>query len=274
MADVQIENVIKRYANVQVMHGVDVDIKDGEFVALVGPSGCGKSILLRMLAFRPAAVIDDSLGPGDLQPVVPAQQEVVAGEVDAPVKKPADAAPAPLQADSSDPEPHAPAPAGPSPEPSPDPAPLCVQQAPVRAISEGGEGEGERQELSPSGWPRLLERLGLVGIVYNIASHCELRSDDDGVLRFILDENNATLFNDGHRQKIALALENYLERKVSVSITPGQVQAETPAQRQDRLARERQREAVASIEADPLLQKLITRFDGELDRSSIVPTDS
>ena len=50
MADVQIENVIKRYANVQVMHGVDVDIKDGEFVALVGPSGCGKSILLRMLA--------------------------------------------------------------------------------------------------------------------------------------------------------------------------------------------------------------------------------
>ncbi len=50
MADVKIENVIKRYANVQVMHGVDVDIKDGEFVVLVGPSGCGKSTLLRMLA--------------------------------------------------------------------------------------------------------------------------------------------------------------------------------------------------------------------------------
>jgi multiple sugar transport system ATP-binding protein len=50
MADVKIENVIKRYANVQVMHGVNVDIKDGEFVVLVGPSGCGKSTLLRMLA--------------------------------------------------------------------------------------------------------------------------------------------------------------------------------------------------------------------------------
>ncbi|WP_033069101.1 ABC transporter ATP-binding protein [Thalassospira australica] len=50
MADVKIENVIKRYANIQVMHGVDVDIKDGEFVVLVGPSGCGKSTLLRMLA--------------------------------------------------------------------------------------------------------------------------------------------------------------------------------------------------------------------------------
>ena len=50
MADVKIENVIKRYANIQVMHGVNVDIKDGEFVVLVGPSGCGKSTLLRMLA--------------------------------------------------------------------------------------------------------------------------------------------------------------------------------------------------------------------------------
>jgi DNA polymerase-3 subunit gamma/tau len=234
------------------------------------PRGGFEMILLRMLAFRPAAVIDDSLGPGDLQPVVPAQQEVVAGEVDAPVKKPAEAAPAPLQAESQGPASRAPEPVKPSPEPVPEPVPQCVEQAPVRAISEGGEGA----ELSPSGWPRLLERLGLVGIVYNIASHCELRSVDDGVLRFVLDDDNATLFNDGHRQKIGLALENYLERKVSVSITPGQVQAETPAQRQGRLARERQREAVASIEADPLLQKLITRFDGELDRSSIVPTDS
>jgi multiple sugar transport system ATP-binding protein len=32
------------------MHGVDVDIEDGEFVILVGPSGCGKSTLLRMIA--------------------------------------------------------------------------------------------------------------------------------------------------------------------------------------------------------------------------------
>lgn len=50
MANVQIDNVIKRYGSVQVMHGVSVDIEDGEFVVLVGPSGCGKSTLLRMLA--------------------------------------------------------------------------------------------------------------------------------------------------------------------------------------------------------------------------------
>ena len=50
MANVVIDNVVKRFAFVQVMHGVSVDIEDGEFVVLVGPSGCGKSTLLRMLA--------------------------------------------------------------------------------------------------------------------------------------------------------------------------------------------------------------------------------
>ena len=50
MAEVTIRNVVKRYGAVQVMHGVSVDIEDGEFVVLVGPSGCGKSTLLRMIA--------------------------------------------------------------------------------------------------------------------------------------------------------------------------------------------------------------------------------
>src|SRR5688572_28168660 len=50
MANVDIRNVTKRFGSVQVLHGVDVDINDGEFVVLVGPSGCGKSTLLRMIA--------------------------------------------------------------------------------------------------------------------------------------------------------------------------------------------------------------------------------
>ncbi|WP_440981660.1 ABC transporter ATP-binding protein [Shinella sumterensis] len=50
MATVEISNLKKAYGAVAVMHGVDVPIKDGEFVILVGPSGCGKSTLLRMIA--------------------------------------------------------------------------------------------------------------------------------------------------------------------------------------------------------------------------------
>jgi multiple sugar transport system ATP-binding protein len=50
MAGVSVRNIVKRYGSVQVIHGVDVEIADGEFVILVGPSGCGKSTLLRMIA--------------------------------------------------------------------------------------------------------------------------------------------------------------------------------------------------------------------------------
>jgi multiple sugar transport system ATP-binding protein len=50
MASVEIRDVKKAYGATQVIHGVSVDIRDGEFVVLVGPSGCGKSTLLRMIA--------------------------------------------------------------------------------------------------------------------------------------------------------------------------------------------------------------------------------
>ena len=50
MATVDIRDVRKSFGSFEVLHGVSVDIPDGEFVVLVGPSGCGKSTLLRMLA--------------------------------------------------------------------------------------------------------------------------------------------------------------------------------------------------------------------------------
>jgi multiple sugar transport system ATP-binding protein len=50
MATVAIRNVRKAFGSTEILHGVSVDIEDGEFVILVGPSGCGKSTLLRMIA--------------------------------------------------------------------------------------------------------------------------------------------------------------------------------------------------------------------------------
>ena len=50
MSSVTIRAVKKKYGSTDVLHGIDLDIQDQEFVVLVGPSGCGKSTLLRMIA--------------------------------------------------------------------------------------------------------------------------------------------------------------------------------------------------------------------------------
>ena len=50
MAKVEFRNVTKSYGNVEVIHGIDMLVADGEFIVIVGPSGCGKSTLLRMVA--------------------------------------------------------------------------------------------------------------------------------------------------------------------------------------------------------------------------------
>ncbi len=50
MARVSLRGVRKNYGVLQIIHGVSIDVADGEFVVIVGPSGCGKSTLLRMVA--------------------------------------------------------------------------------------------------------------------------------------------------------------------------------------------------------------------------------
>jgi len=77
MANVTIRGVRKSYGDVQVMHGVDLDIDDGEFVVFVGPSGCGKSTLLRMIAGL-EDISDGTVSIGDrvVNDVAPSKREV------------------------------------------------------------------------------------------------------------------------------------------------------------------------------------------------------
>jgi sn-glycerol 3-phosphate transport system ATP-binding protein len=50
MAEITIRDVRKNYGKTEIVHGVNLDIHDGEFIVILGPSGCGKSTLLRMVA--------------------------------------------------------------------------------------------------------------------------------------------------------------------------------------------------------------------------------
>ena len=77
MASVTLQNVEKDYGSLRILHGVDLEIADGEFVVLVGPSGCGKSTLLRMIAgLEDLSDGDLSIG-GQLMNDLPAAQRDV-----------------------------------------------------------------------------------------------------------------------------------------------------------------------------------------------------
>ena len=65
MATLELQNVRKSFGSIEVIHGVDVRIADGEFIVIVGPSGCGKSTLLRMVAGLETVTSGDVLIDGE-----------------------------------------------------------------------------------------------------------------------------------------------------------------------------------------------------------------
>jgi len=81
MASISLRNVVKRYghgpkAN-QVIHGVNADIADGEFIVIVGPSGCGKSTLLRMVAgLEEITAGEIAIGARVVNHLEPAQRDI------------------------------------------------------------------------------------------------------------------------------------------------------------------------------------------------------
>jgi len=50
MASLKLKNIVKQFGQTEVIHGISLEIEDGEFVVFVGPSGCGKTTLLRVIA--------------------------------------------------------------------------------------------------------------------------------------------------------------------------------------------------------------------------------
>ncbi|WP_341703958.1 sn-glycerol-3-phosphate import ATP-binding protein UgpC [Ferrovibrio sp.] len=77
MAKVTLQGVKKNYGAVRAIHGIDMEIADGEFIVIVGPSGCGKSTLLRMVAGL-EAITEGTISIGDrvVNQVEPAERDI------------------------------------------------------------------------------------------------------------------------------------------------------------------------------------------------------
>jgi multiple sugar transport system ATP-binding protein len=75
---IQLRNLVKAYGDIEVVHGIDLDIDPGEFTVFVGPSGCGKSTLLRMIAGLEPITGGDLLIDGERMNEVPAARRGIA----------------------------------------------------------------------------------------------------------------------------------------------------------------------------------------------------
>ena len=128
-------------------------------------------------------------------------------------------------------------------------------------------------QLDSERWVRDFEQLGLVGMVGNIASHCTLQKRQGNRLELLLDQHNASLFNDAQLHKLEQQLSKALGEALEVAVELGEVSGETPAAYRARQLAERRAAARASIENDPNVQLLIERFGATLDPESIEPLD-
>ena len=124
---------------------------------------------------------------------------------------------------------------------------------------------------SPESWPAFFDELGLVGITQSVALHCELVAIKGRRLEFVIDSNNASLFQERQVSALEMAFNQLLTLPVEVSIVAGQVGESTPFRLRQLQAAERQREAELALEHDPQLAALLAEFDGMVVDGSIRP---
>ncbi|MFU0504306.1 ABC transporter ATP-binding protein [Pseudaminobacter sp. NGMCC 1.201702] len=78
MGSLKIENIKKSFGSVDVLKGIDLEVRDGEFVVFVGPSGCGKSTLLRVIAGLEDATVGNVIIDGQKVDTVPPAERGIA----------------------------------------------------------------------------------------------------------------------------------------------------------------------------------------------------
>ena len=228
-------------------------------------------VMLRALAFRPDAnppIRDATPAPAPQEAESPAKKP----EAAAPEAQPPAAAPAP-----------APAPAEPVPASQPAPQPLAEptespqSSAAVQLESPPWEQPVQQkvalQDFTPDNWIEIRKQLTIGASLGEIASHCLYKGREGSQLQFLIDNNQTSLYDTAHQQTLGEALSDYFAEPLSVEITFGVAEQETPRAADNREKAERLAEAVDRLNADPSVIKFKQLFDGHLNEQSVRPID-
>ena len=108
-------------------------------------------------------------------------------------------------------------------------------------------------------------------MIHTVASHFELVNAFDRTLCFQLAPDNATLFNERHQRSLAVAIEQVLEKPVSVEVCLGDTSDQTPARQRELYEIQRLKAAANALDKDDCLTALLTEFDAVVVPNSIRP---
>ena len=241
-------------------------------------------VLLRALAFRPG-----SLPAGQK----PASSQANTG-AESSVKKPkpeGQAVPQAVHASTTkiqipDNPKAAPVALDPKPKASPvEPDPVFEQQHIKQNQTEFNEVEKkvasaqeakdkiELENLTPNNWVDIHGQLNIGASLGEIVSHCLFDERRDNQLFFMIDQEQTSLYDSAHQEGLAQALSEYFGVEVTVEISFGVAQQETPRAANIRAKEERLAAAIDALNQDPDLQEFKQKFDANLDTKTVRPID-
>ncbi len=129
------------------------------------------------------------------------------------------------------------------------------------------------EALTPGRWIEVCDGLNIGGVLQNVAANMALLDRRDAHLHLRLDDGNGALYEPTHQQRLARALSTYFGQPVTIEVTVGSVSGETPQAYHQRRAAERHAAAVQTLNEDPVVEELMTRFAGKLLEDTVVPRD-
>jgi DNA polymerase-3 subunit gamma/tau len=125
------------------------------------------------------------------------------------------------------------------------------------------------EQATPQDWPEIYVGLGVMGILQSTIANCQLVARNGNEFQFVVDDNNSTLYDPSHQQRLSDLLSNYFIERVHAKIQVGKITAETPALLAKRHQQERYDKAVVAIKTDPIVLQLIEHFGATLREETI-----
>ncbi|MCG7756779.1 MAG: DNA polymerase III subunit gamma/tau [Nitrosomonas sp.] len=122
-------------------------------------------------------------------------------------------------------------------------------------------------------WPQLSQQLKLTGMAKMLAHHSEAKTITGEKIELCVPDVHKHLLEKKYQDKIQAALNSYFGKPVSLNFSVGSITGLTPVALQQREEEEKQANAIAAIEKDPVVQELIEQFDAKLIVPSIKPIE-